>query len=621
MNFFYLNIIFPLIGFLLLSFSQNTFSKRLISCCGIIPMILSLLISCFSVYNFFYKNIKVINIKLWNWINIENINIDIGLTLDGLSLVITIIINFVGLLVHIFSTWYMAKDHINYSRFFAYTNLFIANMLLLILADNFALMYIGWEGVGVCSYLLIGFYYHKEKNCNAALKAFLITRFGDILLLIALFILLNEYHTLDFSIINNSLTKLKFINKQNVLNIITIMLFFGAIGKSAQIPLHGWLSNAMVGPTPVSALIHSSTMVIAGVYLIARNYYLFSLTPYVLYFISIISIITMLLSSLAALVQYDIKKILAYSTISQISYMFLSLGMQSWESAIFHLVTHAFFKSSLFLISGIIILKCCNEQNIFKIGKIIKQNFSFLYICFLISSLSLSSFPILTSGFFSKGKILLSILDNKNYSFLILSLIGSLLTTLYIFRMILIIFHSSQKNNNLKNLNSGLSFSQIFPVSLLTILSTFIVIFIPLPLNDIFPIIVKYHSNKHVILEILSSFITILGILIAIKIWILPNKYIKIIKNNEKIMHVIFIFCSFLEWSFEKIYKCFFVNIYFKISSFIKQDPLNKINNFIILIFYFINKKIKKITNGYIRFYIFITLLSIMIFLLIKVFS
>lgn len=235
-----------------------------------------------------------------------------------------------------------------YSRFFAYTNLFIASMVVLVLADNLLLMYLGWEGVGLCSYLLIGFYYTDPKNGAAAMKAFVVTRVGDVFLAFALFILYNELGTLNFREMVE-LAPAHFADGNNMLMWATLMLLGGAVGKSAQLPLQTWLADAMAGPTPVSALIHAATMVTAGVYLIARTHGLFLMTPEVLHLVGIVGAVTLLLAGFAALVQTDIKRVLAYSTMSQIGYMFLALGVQAWDAAIFHLMTHAFFKALLFL--------------------------------------------------------------------------------------------------------------------------------------------------------------------------------------------------------------------------------------------------------------------------------
>lgn len=290
-----------------------------------------------------------------------------------------------------------------YSRFFAYTNLFIASMVVLVLADNLLLMYLGWEGVGLCSYLLIGFYYTDPKNGAAAMKAFVVTRVGDVFLAFALFILYNELGTLNFREMVE-LAPAHFEAGNNMLWWATLMLLGGAVGKSAQLPLQTWLADAMAGPTPVSALIHAATMVTAGVYLIARTHGLFLMTPEILHLVGIVGAVTLVLAGFAALVQTDIKRVLAYSTMSQIGYMFTALGVQAWDAAIFHLMTHAFFKALLFLSSGSVILACHHEQNIFKMGGL-RKSIPLVYVCFTVGGAALAALPLITAGFFSKDEI------------------------------------------------------------------------------------------------------------------------------------------------------------------------------------------------------------------------
>ncbi len=311
--------------------------------------------------------------------SVGDFNIGFNPVLDGLSLTMLSVVTGVGFLIHMFASWYMRGEE-GYSRFFAYTNLFIASMVVLVLADNLLLMYLGWEGVGLCSYLLIGFYYTDPKNGAAAMKAFVVTRVGDVFLAFALFILYNELGTLNFREMVE-LAPQHFANGSTTLQWATLMLLGGAVGKSAQLPLQTWLADAMAGPTPVSALIHAATMVTAGVYLIARTHGLFLMTPEVLHLVGIVGAVTLVLAGFAALVQTDIKRVLAYSTMSQIGYMFLALGVQAWDAAIFHLMTHAFFKALLFLSSGSVILACHHEQNIFKMGGL-RKSIPLVYVCF-----------------------------------------------------------------------------------------------------------------------------------------------------------------------------------------------------------------------------------------------
>lgn len=603
MNFLYLIVFFPLLGFLLLSFSQNKFSKNISSFIGVSSIGLSFLSTIFICYDFFSNNLKVFNKKLWIWIQHDKQIIDIGLTLDSLSLTMITVTTGVGLLINIFAIWYMRHENHGYARFFAYTNLFIANMVLMVLSDNMMLMYLGWEGVGICSYLLIGFYHEKTSNGISALKAFITTRVGDVFLIFAIFILFNELNTLNFIDIK-ALSSLHFQKNSIILQLITIFILLGAIGKSAQIPLHTWLSDAMVGPTPVSALIHAATMITAGVYLIARNYYLFLLTSsYILNTIAIVGVTTLLLAGIAALVQNDIKRILAYSTISQVGYMFLALGIKAWDAAIFHLMTHAFFKSLLFISAGSVIQKCQHEQNIFKIGNI-KKEIPFIYFCFLVSGASIASFPIITSGFFSKEKILFYLLENNHFNFLIAGLIGTFITSLYIFRMIFVIFHGKEK---IKMPSNKKSFFHTFPLIILLILSSSLGGLFNFPLKDVFNIIDTDHpsSINFLILSIIASFITFLGIFFAFLLWCRKEKTLLIQKIKIFIAKDYFVnICSFFSFSFNYFYEKIFVNNYISIAKYLQNDPLQNVVKLPINLVFIFNKIIIIASNGYIRWYI-----------------
>ena len=307
----------------------------------------------------------------------------------------------VGFLIHLFASWYM-RGETGYSRFFAYTNLFIASMLFLVLGDNLLFLYFGWEGVGLCSYLLIGFYYSNRNNGNAALKAFIVTRVGDVFMAFGLFILFQQFGTLNIQELL-VLAPQKFPEGNLWLTLATLALLGGAVGKSAQLPLQTWLADAMAGPTPVSALIHAATMVTAGVHLIARCHGLFTLAPDILELVGIVGAVTLVLAGFAALVQTDIKRILAYSTMSQIGYMFLALGVGAWDAAIFHLMTHAFFKALLFLASGAVIVACHHEQNIFKMGGLWKK-LPLAYASFVVGGAALAALPFPHRGLLLQGR-------------------------------------------------------------------------------------------------------------------------------------------------------------------------------------------------------------------------
>ena len=373
MNLLFLTFVFPLIGFVLLSFSRGRFSENLSALIGVGSIGLSAIVAAYVIWQFNVAPPEggAYSQLLWQWMQVGDFKPNFTLYLDGLSVTMLGVVVGVGFLIHLFASWYM-RGEAGYSRFFAYTNLFIASMLFLILGDDLLFIYFGWEGVGLCSYLLIGFYYSNRNNGNAALKAFIVTRIGDVFMAIGLFILFQQLGTLNIQQLL-VLAPQKFQAGDFWIVLATLMLLGGAVGKSAQLPLQTWLADAMAGPTPVSALIHAATMVTAGVYLIARTHGLFALAPDVLHLVGVVGGVTLVLAGFAALVQTDIKRILAYSTMSQIGYMFLALGVGAFDGAIFHLMTHAFFKALLFLASGAVIVACHHEQNIFKMGGLWKK--------------------------------------------------------------------------------------------------------------------------------------------------------------------------------------------------------------------------------------------------------
>ncbi len=385
------------------------------------------------------------NETLWTWINIPGLKVDMAFHLDALSLVFIFVITFVGFLIHLYSSAFMAEEE-GYSRFFAYMNLFVASMLVLVLSDNLLMLYLGWEGVGLCSYLLIGFWYKDPANGYAARKAFIVTRVGDTAMLIGLLLLYTSFHTLNISEILSAAPS-QWAMGSGLATAAALLLLGGAVGKSAQLPLQTWLPDAMAGPTPVSALIHAATMVTAGVYLIARTNVLFSLAPHVRSLVAIIGAITLLLAGFSAITQKDIKKVLAYSTISQIGYMFLALGVGAWSAAVFHFMIHAFFKALLFLGAGVIILGLNHEHDMFKMGGL-RKALPLTFWTFLIGAASLSALPLITAGFYSKDLILYRAMTgpNGNVWLWAAGLAGALLTAIYTFRMVFLTFYGKMKS-------------------------------------------------------------------------------------------------------------------------------------------------------------------------------
>ncbi len=377
---------------------------------------------------------------LWTWMSVANFHLGISFYLDALSLIFMLVVTFVSFFIHVYSSEYMRGDE-GFSRFFAYMNLFVASMLVLLLGSNLLLLYLGWEGVGVCSYLLIGFWYTDPKNGLAAQKAFITTRVGDTAMAVGLYLLFRQLGTLNIQSLMQA-AQHQWPHGSVYATAAGLLLLGGACGKSAQLPLQTWLPDAMAGPTPTSALIHAATMVTAGVYLIARTHVLYSLAPTAQLAVAVVGAATLIAAGFAALVQDDIKRILAYSTVSQIGYMFLGLGVGAWTAAIFHFMTHAFFKALLFLASGMVITSMHHEQNIFKMGGLRKE-LPLAYWAFVIGGCSLAGLPLVTAGFYSKGLILWGALSSPvgSATLWFFGVIGVLMTSLYTFRLIFITFH------------------------------------------------------------------------------------------------------------------------------------------------------------------------------------
>jgi NADH-quinone oxidoreductase subunit L len=431
----------PFASALILVLIGSRLSKRRAAGFGVGSIGLSALITMLVAISFFTAPPAGASYTqlLWTWIDIGGFRPQIGFYLDSLSLVMLLVVTFVGFLIHVYSAEFMIEDD-DYSRFFAYMNLFVASMLTLLLGNNLLLLYLGWEGVGLCSYLLIGFWYRDPANGRAARKAFILTRVGDTAMSIGLYLLFAQLGTLGIQDLMQRASA-QWPAGSTYGEAAAFLLLGGAIGKSAQFPLQVWLPDAMAGPTPVSALLHAATMVTAGVYLIARTHVLFSLAPSAQLAVAVVGACTLLLAGFSALVQHDIKRILAYSTVSQIGYMFLALGVGAWHAAMFHFITHAFFKALLFLGSGVIINALDDEHSIFRMGGLRKE-LPVTFWAFLIAGCSLAGLPLLTAGFFSKDLIVWDAwsAQNGHPAFWIAAIIGALLTSLYTFRMIFRVF-------------------------------------------------------------------------------------------------------------------------------------------------------------------------------------
>ncbi|WP_316673194.1 NADH-quinone oxidoreductase subunit L [uncultured Tolumonas sp.] len=595
MNLLFLTCLFPFVGFLILAFSAGRLSENRAALVGVGSIGLSALTTLVVGMQFLQQATAgaIYNQTLWQWINTATLKVGLVLHLDGLSLTMLGVVTGVGFLIHLFASWYMRGEE-GYSRFFAYTNLFITSMLFLVLADNLMFVYLGWEGVGLCSYLLIGFYYKDRNNIAAAMKAFIVTRVGDVFLAIGLFVLYREFGTLNIADVL-ALAPQKFASGDSILEFATLMLLGGAVGKSAQLPLQTWLADAMAGPTPVSALIHAATMVTAGVYLIARTHGLFLLAPDVLHLVGIVGAITLILSGFAALVQTDIKRILAYSTMSQIGYMFLALGVGAWGGAIFHLMTHAFFKALLFLSAGSVIIACHHEQNIFKMGGL-RKSIPLVYAAFLIGGSALAALPFVTAGFFSKDEILFAAYQGGYSGLLLSGLVGAFLTSLYTFRLIFIVFHGESK----LQAHPGHGLSHHLPLLVLMLLSTFVGALITPPLASVFPAVNESHDGK-LLIELLSATIAIAGIALSAFLFLGERKLVSQLANSSigKPLSGLW----FNAWGFDWLYHHLFVMPYRAIAQLLQRDPLDRMIALCALVVGALNRLSVQMVTGNLRWY------------------
>ncbi|GGJ84207.1 NADH-quinone oxidoreductase subunit L [Pseudomonas matsuisoli] len=597
MNLLFLTFVFPLIGWFILSFSRGRMTENTSALVGVGSVGLSALTAAWVIWQFNLAPPEggVYTQVLWQWMSVDGFAPSFTLYLDGLSVTMLGVVTGVGFLIHLFASWYMRGEY-GYARFFSYTNLFIFSMLLLVLGDNLLFLYFGWEGVGLCSYLLIGFYFSERKNGNAALKAFIVTRIGDVFMAIGLFILFMHLGTLNIQELMVRAPE-QYAAGDSWLWIATLMLLGGAVGKSAQLPLQTWLADAMAGPTPVSALIHAATMVTAGVYLIARTHGLFLLTPEILELVGIVGGVTLVLAGFAALVQTDIKRILAYSTMSQIGYMFLALGVGAWDAAIFHLMTHAFFKALLFLASGAVIHACHHEQNIFKMGGLWRK-LPLAYASFIVGGAALAALPLITVGFYSKDEILWEAFASGNTGLLYAGLVGAFMTSIYTFRLIFVAFHGEAKTDA----HAGHGLAHNVPLMVLIVLSTFIGAWITPPLAGVLPESVGHAGGeaKHS-LEIASGAIALAGILLAAMLFLGKRRFVSAIANSApgRLLSAWW----FAAWGFDWIYDKLFVKPYLFACRLLGRDPIDKTLGLIPLLARGGNAAMSRSETGQLRWY------------------
>jgi NADH-quinone oxidoreductase subunit L len=565
--------------------------------------------------------------NLWTWLDVGGFHPHIAFYLDALSLLMTLVVTFVSFLIHWYSTEFMLGDE-GYSRFFAYMNLFVASMVTLLLGDNLLLLFLGWEGVGLCSYLLIGFWYTDPVNGRAARKAFIVTRVGDTAMTLGLLLLFTHLGTLNIQELMHRAQQ-QWPVGSTLAVWAGFLLLGGAVGKSAQLPLQTWLPDAMAGPTPTSALIHAATMVTAGVYLIARTHVLYSIAPPAQLAVAVVGTATLILAGFAALTQWDIKRVLAYSTVSQIGYMFLALGVGAWSAAIFHFMTHAFFKALLFLGAGIVINACHHEHNIFKMGGLWKE-LPVAFWTFLIAGCSLAGLPLITAGFYSKGLIIWETraAEHGDLTLWILAVIGVLLTSLYTFRLIFVAFFGEAKTH----VEHKPGYSMKVPCIVLAVLSI-VGGFVETPrfLGDIHAFTDFLHSALPAVVEGRAAGMSELGselwVTLAFVIGLVVSYYLYIVKPSLvesltgpaicKALHRFW----FSDWGMDWLYDHLFVRPMVWLAQIDRNDIVDSFYDGVALISQAFYRGLRTTETGRVRWYAAGIVLGSIIFVAIVLFA
>jgi NADH-quinone oxidoreductase subunit L len=623
---------FPLAGFLLTGLGFRHLSVRVSGWIASGMIFISFLLS-FLLFIDISRGAASQTILISEWIKTGNLNLPVEFLIDPLSSVMMLIITGVGFLIHVYSIGYMHGDE-GYNKFFAYMNLFVFFMLILVLGGSYAIMFIGWEGVGLCSYLLIGFWNKNHEYNDAAKKAFIMNRIGDLGFLIGMFLLFSTFGSLNFNIVFLKASGLA--PGTTVITAITLLLFAGATGKSAQIPLLTWLPDAMAGPTPVSALIHAATMVTAGVYMVARSNILFALAPVSMAVVAGTGLATAIVAAVIAMYQNDIKKVLAYSTISQLGLMFLGLGAGSFAGAIFHLMTHAFFKALLFLAAGSILHALAGEQDIRNMGGLQKK-LPWTYIIFLTGALALSGIPPF-SGFFSKDEILAAAFSGSPILW-ILGVFISLMTAMYIFRLFWLVFKGSFRGD--KTVSENIHESpgvMLIPLAILGILSAFGAI--PLVWHhsdnnllksfldpvfksstDILLTNTQLTTASKAIMMSFTSVLIILSVLISYIIFVRKKR----LPPEEKLQRTGFVKLIYYKFYIDELYDTIIVKPLFRFSVFLKETidfkVLDGITESVGKFILFAGGKIRLLQTGNVGFYLFAMVFCIILVLFYSLFK
>ena len=588
---------FPLLGFLILFLSGGGLPKRLIAVIGAGSIGFAFIAAIVVALPIISGDAEVIVHEVYTWMAVGSFNSAFGMYLDGLSVVMILVITGVGFLIHLYSTGFMIDDP-SYSRFFAIMNLFVAAMLVLVLADNLLLLYLGWEGVGLCSYLLIGFWYQDPANGYAARKAFVTTRVGDTSMAIGLFLIFTQLGSLDIQE-SMALAQGEWGLGSGYAVAAALLLLGGAVGKSAQLPLQTWLPDAMAGPTPISALIHAATMVTAGVYLIARTHALFELAPDVQLLVALIGLATLLIAGFTAMTQHDIKRILAYSTISQIGYMFLGLGVGAWSASVFHLMTHAFFKALLFLAAGTVILSLHHEHDIFKMGGKWRQ-LPVAFASFLIGSLALAAFPY-TSGYFSKDEILLAALELEHTGFWLWlgGVVGAFFTGIYSFRLVFVVFFGESAGHHEAREVTG--FSMAAPLLVLMVLALAGGL-IHVPTESVFA--ASEHGEHHVSALMHSIMIAVPLLGIALSYLFYGSRTLSVERLMSNTIAQGFHKFWFAGWGFDGLYRRLLITPYIWLAAVNKRDVVDTAAGLLVTLSEAGNSLLTRSQSGSLRWYI-----------------
>ncbi len=619
----YLIPLLPLLGFLINGLGRKHLPKSATGIIGSTVILASFALSILVFYQ--VRGGATFEPHYFNFISVGKLVIPFALKIDQLTSIFLLIITGVGFLIHVYSTTYMhGEKPEHFGRYFSYLNLFIFFMLLLVMGANFVILFIGWEGVGLCSYLLIGYWFKNPAYNKAANKAFIMNRIGDLAFLIAIFWLIAKLGTVSFSEVFTASNLAKLGTSD--ITVITILLFIGATGKSAQIPLYTWLPDAMAGPTPVSALIHAATMVTAGIYMIARSNVLYSLAPLTMDIVAYTGLATALLAATIALKQNDIKKVLAYSTVSQLGFMFLALGTGAYVAAVFHVMTHAFFKALLFLGSGSVIHAMSGEQDIRNMGGL-SQKLKITFITFLIGCVAIAGIPPL-SGFFSKDAILLSayIKSPLLYGF---ALFAALLTAFYMFRLLFLTFTGAFRGTQAqKNHLHESPAAMTIPLLILAVLSV-IGGFVGIP--ELFlhggdrlaaflsPVIAQHgsHAVSHTTEYMLMGLSTVLVAAMIIAAWIIFRQYRA--KEPAGLGRVLE-----QKWYVDELYEKIIIQPLHRLAGFLKNVVENKVIDGLVngvgKMVHYGSRQLRLMQSGQVGFYVLLMVASMVVILLLQFF-